>query len=75
MNKTFIVYEWTPVILDWRQVLSSWDFFVSFSWDVLSEIEKIKWSIRRLNWEEKLFPVSTEHWDVYISTYHINYLH
>lgn len=67
-ERNFLVLKWTPVFLDWREVLSSWDFTVSFSWKVLDEIEGIKkWINRTIMPEQIYFPVTTEHWRVHIN--------
>lgn len=74
-QRDFLILEWTPVYLDGRQVLSTWDFVVSFSWDVLREIEWIKSWVRRIWWENFFFPVSTEHWSIHVSVEHMHSMH
>lgn len=67
-EKDFLVLEWTPVYLDWKLVLSSSDFIVSFSWKELGLIELIKYNSSKILFGEEdiYFPISTEHWDIYI---------
>lgn len=74
MGKTFVVPEWTPVYLDWRCVLSSGDFLVSFSGPVLDEIEQTKNDIWNIFLSDKFFPISTEHWVVHISPHNMLFI-
>jgi len=72
-TKDFLVTKWTPVSLNWRNVISSTDFVVTFHWKELELIEDIKSKTRKLiDDEEFFFTVRSEYWDVSISA---EYMH
>ncbi|NVP17416.1 hypothetical protein HUU51_01735 [Candidatus Gracilibacteria bacterium] len=74
-KRDFLILEGTPVYLDGRQLLSTGDFVVSFSGDVLREIEGIKSGVRRIGGENFFFPVSTEHGSIHVSVEHMHSMH
>lgn len=72
-TKDFLVTKWTPVSLDWRSVISSTDFVVTFHWKELELIEDIKSKTRKLIGDEEFFfTVRSEYWDVSISAEHMH---
>lgn len=72
-SKDFLVTKWTTVSLDWRSVISSTDFVVTFHWKDLALIEDIKSKTRKLIGDEEFFfTVRSEYWDVSISAEHMH---
>lgn len=70
--KDFLVMKWTPVILEWRNIVSSTDFVISFHWKELELIEDIKFKSRKIIGEEDFyFTVKSEYGDVAISVQHM----
>lgn len=71
--KDFLVMKWTPVVLDWRNVISSTDFVITFHWKELKLNEDIKSKTRKLIGDEEFFfTVRSEYWDVSISAEHMH---
>lgn len=66
MQNEFLVLAWTRVSLEWRTVMASWDFLVSFDGKLLNYINHVRSWVKHLvdNGEFSWYFVdcTTEYW-------------
>ncbi len=66
MQNDFLVLAWTKVILEWRNVMASKDFLVSFNWKLLSYINYVRSWVEHLvdngEFDWYLVDCTTEYW-------------